>query len=154
MLDPDSIRTLAKSLNREVWDLLAVAGRSAEQAQQMIHAAHASCRLWLDVGAGLNQQRGEWLIAHVYTVLGHAEPALRHAERCMLLTERHRDEMEDFDLAYAHEGLARAAALSGNRELAAANKRRSRELGDLIADAEDKQIFDGDYSGGDWHGVE
>jgi hypothetical protein len=121
MLDPDSIRTLAKSLNREVWDLLAVAGRSAEQAQQMIHAAHASCRLWLDVGAGLNQQRGEWLIAHVYTVLGHAEPALRHAERCMLLTERHRDEMEDFDLAYAHEGLARAAALSGNRELAAAN---------------------------------
>jgi hypothetical protein len=94
------------------------------------------------------------LIAHVYTVLGHAEPALRHAERCMLLTERHRDEMEDFDLAYAHEGLARAAALSGNRELAAANKRRSRELGDLIADAEDKQIFDGDYSGGDWHGVE
>lgn len=154
MLSPDAQRELAKSLNREVWNLLDVPNRTEEQSQQMIHAAHASCRLWLEVGRGVNQQRGEYMVALVYTELGHVEPALRHAERCMMLTERHRDEMEDFDLAYAHECLGRAVALQGDRDSAARHKRQARELGDRIADPEDKQIFDGDYVGRDWFGVD
>ncbi len=152
MLSPDSQRELAKSLNREVWNLLETQNRTDEQSQQMIHAAHASCRLWLEVGTGLHQQRGEYLVALVYTVLGHPEPARRHAERCMMLTERHRGEMKDFDLAYAHECLARAAALNGDRDRAARHKRQARDLGDRIADPEDKQIFDADFAGRDWHG--
>ena len=36
----------------------------------------------------------------------------------MELTQSHRAEMSDFDLAYAHEGLARALALQGDRQKA------------------------------------
>ena len=93
----------------------------------------------------MNEQRGEWLIARVYATLGHADSALYHAQRCRAITEEHPDEMKDFDIAYAFEGLARACALAGRADDAARCKKRAREAGDAIADAEDRKIFDGDY---------
>lgn len=82
----------------------------------MLHASHASLYHWLQVGTGSHHQRGEWMIAHVLTVLGNGNEAVRHANRCLELTEAHSDLMEDFDLAYAYEAMARSTALAGNIE--------------------------------------
>ena len=143
----------AKTLNGEVWKLLAKTDRSPAEAEQMIYAAHASCAHWLSVGTGLHHQRGEWLIAHVHTVLGHNEPALRHARRCMELTEEHAHLMRDFDWAYGHEALARALALAGNRAKALLHLQIAQEKGQVIEDDEDKRIFMGDLEGGEWYGL-
>jgi tetratricopeptide (TPR) repeat protein len=143
----------AKSLNGEVWQLLEKPDRSSADSERMLHAAHASCFHWLNVGAELHHQRGEWLIARVYTVLGLTEPALRHAARCLELTKQFPDQMEDFDRAFAYEGVARANALAGNRDEALKYIRLADEAGRTISDAEDKSIFVADFNGGNWHGV-
>jgi len=146
-------RHFAQSINGEVWELLGMKSRTPEQNERMLHASHASLYHWLAIGTPVNRQRGEWMCAHVNTVLGHADPALRHATRCMELTEEHRADMKDFDLAYAHEGLARAQALAGLREESIENYRRAAELGGAIEDEEDRAIFMGDLHGGEWYGV-
>jgi tetratricopeptide (TPR) repeat protein len=143
----------ATTLNGRVWELLGKADRSKAEDEIMLYAAYASCYHWLSAGTEVNHQRGEWLIAHVYTVLGLADPAMRHATRCLELTNEFSDLMKDFDRAYAYEGVARASALAGNREEAISYMERAREAGESISNAEDKGIFLGDFDGGDWYGL-
>ena len=72
-------------------------------------------------------------------MLGRPEPALHHAARCLALVEGAPEEMEEFDLPSAYEGLARAHAVAGHAEEA----RRFLELGRVeiakMADAEDRE---------------
>ena len=96
----------AKALNGEVWELLGKADRTALDDERMLYAAYASCYHWLQAGTGAHQERGEWLIAHVCTVLGLKDEALRHASRCLELTQQHPDLMKDFDVAYGFEAMA------------------------------------------------
>ena len=143
----------ATKLNGEVWGLLEKADRSRAEEEIMIHSAHASCRHWLQVGTGVNHQRAEWMIARVYSELGLAEAALRHAKRCQELTQEHADLMKDFDRAYAHEAMARANAVAGNRAEALEHLQLAEAAGQAIADDQSKQFFVGDLAGGDWHGL-
>jgi hypothetical protein len=59
--------------------------------------------------------------------------------------------MEDFDLAYAQEALARAFALAGDQDQALVHWRKAADLGDQIQDPEDRRIFQGDFQSGNWH---
>jgi hypothetical protein len=144
----------AKQANGQVWKLLMQDNRTAEEDQRMLAAAFASAYHWSIVGTALHHQRAEWLLAHVFTVLKDAAAALDHAKNCQQLTEANLDLMKDFDLAYAAEGLARAHALAGNLTEAKQLKAEARRFGDLIQNAEDKQIFDGDFDTGGWFGVQ
>ncbi|MEN8243230.1 MAG: hypothetical protein ABFS17_15065, partial [Chloroflexota bacterium] len=72
----------AKSFNGKVWELLEKPDRTPDEDQEMVMAAFASAYHWRFVGTPLNQQRGEWILAHVYTVLGNAALALEHAQTC------------------------------------------------------------------------
>ncbi len=146
-------KRFAMTLNGKVWELLGKAPRTREEDERMVHAAHASCAHWLNTGTGVHQQRAEWLIGHVYSELGLADSALRHALRCLELTEEFAEEMKDFDRAYAYEGAARAYALAGEQEQARLFIRLAQERGEAIADAEDRSIFFGDFEGGKWHGL-
>jgi len=78
----------------------------------------------------------------VYSVLGRAEPAIWHAQRCLEHCEQ--AGIGDWDLAYAYEALARATALAGDAQ-AADWKAKARAAGDEIADAEDREHFDEDF---------
>jgi endonuclease/exonuclease/phosphatase (EEP) superfamily protein YafD len=145
--------TFAKSFNGKVWGLLGNADRTPTDDQEMVMAAYSSAYHWRFVGTALHQQRAEWMLAHVHTVLGNSATALAHAQTCHELTEANKSQMKDFDLAYASEGLARAHALAKNQTEAKRYKDQARQLGDKIENAEDKKIFDGDFNSGDWFGV-
>ena len=119
----------------------------------MIHAAHASQLHWKPVGTIVNQQRGAWMLARVYSELALPERALYYARQCHELTRKHADEMEAFDNAYAAEAMARAHAIAGDLDQAGEHYRRARELGELLA-TEDKTYFDGDLSAGNWGSFE
>ena len=106
----------AKKIHGRTWELLDKFERTAADDQEMIDAAHASLYHWRSAGNGLNHQRGEWLIARVYTVIGDKHAAIRHANCCLELTTEHKDLMRDFDIAFAYECLARAHALMGNKK--------------------------------------
>jgi len=151
--EQEAHRHFAVQLNGEVWGLLERADRSEAEEGRMVHAAHASCYHWLQVGTPLHHQRGVWLIARVYAVLGRGEAAVRYAEQCQALTEAHADLMKDFDRAFALEGLARAYAVAGKKKEALEYLKLAQEAGEAIADEEDRGIFQADLDGGDWHGV-
>ena len=134
-------RRLGVDLFNEVWRLM----QAREDDDWMLHAAHASRFHWGKAPEcePANLARGEWQVSRVYVVLGRAEPAIWHAQRCL----RHCAEagLRDWDLAYAYEALARAHALAGDAE-ATAWKAKARAAGDEISDPEDREHFEEDYS--------
>ena len=143
----------AKEANGHAWKLLEKQGRTPDDDDEMLEAVYASYYHWRAAGTAVHLQRGEWFLAHVYTVLGGARNALRHAWRCSELTENYKDQMTDFDLAYRHECLARALAVGGNLTEARRIKDLARAAGEAIEDEEDRAIFMGDLNGGDWYGL-
>jgi hypothetical protein len=144
-------KELGRSLNGLVWRLLARNDRTAEDDARMVDAAHASQYHWREAG-GPPGTRGEWLISHVYAVLGRAEPALHHARRCLELVQAE-PEAADFDHAYAAEAMARALACAGDLVEAASWHARATAAGAGIADGEDLKIFTGDLATGPWFGL-
>ena len=131
----------AKTANQQVWKLLQKRSRTKDENEFMIHAAHASNYHWLEVGTKVHNQRGHWLLSRVYTVTKDAPNALKHAKKCLELTQKNPKEMKDFDLAYAYEAVARANYLNrqsvyGNRYLDMARK-----AGEKIKNLEDKVQF-------------
>lgn len=138
-------RQLGVDLFNLTWTFLDQKERTAEADDEMIHAAYASRYHWSQASQeAKHQSRGEWQLSRVFAVLGRGEPAVYHAERSLEWCGR--GEVEDWDVAFAHEALARAHAVAGNAEAAERHKRLAREAGDTIADPEDLEHFDKDYA--------
>ncbi|HLC03665.1 MAG TPA: hypothetical protein VJK02_11555 [Anaerolineales bacterium] len=154
-MDPtqDTHRELAKQANSRAWLLLRKAERSPAEDAELVEAAYASLYHWRFAGTEVNRQRGLWLVAHVHTVLGDAAQAMKYAQACLELTNEYEDRMQDFDIAYAQEGISRAMALAGDYDAARDHMAMAQEAGDRILGPEDKSIFMGDFETGNWHGV-
>ena len=150
--DEEAHKRFAVNCFNHIWSLLEKSSRTKGEDQTMIHLAHASHYHWLQVGEPINEQRGEWMLARVYTVLSDKEKALKHADNCLVLTKQFR--FKGFDLGYAHECVARAVALNGNQENALNHKKLAIKAGELIVDQEDKKIFFADLISGPWFGME
>jgi hypothetical protein len=103
----------AVEFNNRAWDLVENRERTAEEAAEMIHAAHAAAIHWQAVGTPLNAQRAENLLATVYLKAGQAELALRHAERGLELGERNGESQSTFDRATTFAAAAKAKNLAG-----------------------------------------
>lgn len=129
---------LARDLFNRVWTYLERIDRSADDDAAMIHAAHASCSLWMDVGTPVNFVRGEWQCARVYATVRRPEPALYHAERALELCRQHG--IGDFDIAAAYEGMARASAVAGDADEAERWKQLATTAAADIADDDDRAI--------------
>jgi DNA-binding transcriptional MerR regulator len=143
MTDVDH-RQLGVDAFNHVWTLLEKEERTPAEDDELLHEAHASTYHWLKAPECRpeNRARGEWICSRVYAVLGRGEPALHHARRCLELCEEH--EIGDFDLAYAHEALARAYLASGDEAAHRRHVSLALEAGAGIADPEDKELFQSD----------
>jgi hypothetical protein len=149
-VDVDTHRALARELNRAVWDGLA-SDRDPVADAGLADVAHASLHHWRVAGGPVEEARGEWLVSHVYAVLGRAEPALHHARRSYELCVAHG--FGDFDLAYGYEGMARAHAVAGDLDEARTWHARATAAGAEVADEEDRTIFADDLAAGPWYGL-
>ncbi len=143
----------AVEFHSKTWDLLDQPQRSAQDNERMLDYAHASLAHWRTAGGVIHHQRGEWLLARVYAVLGEGAFALRHALRCLALLEESRDKMADFDFAFAYEAAARAYAISGEKVNAQKYIEMAQKAGEAIKDEEDRKIFFNEFNGGDWRGL-
>lgn len=132
-------RKCAVDLFNRVWTLLDTVNRTDEEAETMLHAAHASRYHWGIVGTAVNRARGEWQVSRVYAVLGRTEPALHHAQRCLAICRE--NEIGDFDIAFAWEALARAYAIAGNAVEQASALRKAEGAGAAIAEEDDRDYF-------------
>lgn len=141
---PEVHRKLAADLFNLVWTLLEKPVRTRDEDDTMLHAAHASRYHWDKVGGPVNLARGEWQIARVYSVLERTEPTLHHARRCLEICLTH--SIEGFDLAYAFEAMARAAALSGDSGDRDHYLSLAREQAARVTDGEHRALLDSDLT--------
>ena len=137
-------RQVSVELFNHVWTMLENAARTRDEDDAMVHAAHASAYHWLVAPdcRPENRARSEWQISRVYAVLGRAEPALHHARRCLELCEAHG--LADWDLAFAHEALARASQVSGDTAAARRHVELARAV--PIAEAEERDLLEQDLA--------
>jgi hypothetical protein len=135
-------RQVGVDLYNDTWRLLEKE-RTPQEDDELLHQAHASAHHWRQTPEcePKNRARGEWLCSRVYAVLGRAEPSLHHAERCLEITEASPENMEEFDLPFAYEALARAHGVAGDRGEASRYEQQARKAADGIADAEDRNLL-------------
>lgn len=152
MAEPQTIdtdhRSLGVALYNDTWRLLEKE-RTPEEDDELLHQAHASAYHWLKAPEcePKNRARSEWLCSRAYAVLGRAEPALHHAERCLAIAEAGPEAMDDFDLPFAYEALARAYAVAGDGNEASRYAVEARTASSRIVDPEDRELVLSDLRG-------
>ena len=141
-------RRLGVDLFNKTWTLMekGKTERTLEETDEMLHSAHASSYHWLQVGTQANRARSEWQCSRVYTVLGRPEPALYHARRCLEICEASPEALEDWDLPFAYEALARAHAVAGDAAESERCLARARELGAKIEGQKDRELLEADLA--------
>lgn len=150
-LTAEEHRDRAVEINNATWAYIEQPDRSADDDEAMIRSAYAAAYHWSHAARRTveNEVRAEWLLARVHTIAGRPEAALHHARRCRQLVEA--SGIGDFDLAYAHEAMARALALV-HRD-GDAQQERTAAAAVPIADDEDRKIFEGDLASGPWYAL-
>jgi len=71
--------------------------------------------------------------------LGKSDEALSYAKETLKITEK--NNLKDFDLAYAYESMARAYSISGDKDKSEKWYKKARDTEDLITGEKDKEYF-------------
>lgn len=137
-------RKIGGDLFNYTWSLLDLKRRSAEERDEMLHAAHASRYHWGHAGTSLNLSIAEWQLSRVYATLGRAEPALFHGRRALEYARKGR--LGRFYLAYAFEGLARASAVAGDRSARNRYLREARRIGATVRGEDERRMLLEDFA--------
>jgi hypothetical protein len=144
-------QAFAVGLFNFTWDLLEKKDRNADDNAMMISSAHGSLYHWSRIGKPLNLQRGEWMVAHVYTILSHKEEALFHAQRCLNVTLDNK--IDDFDLSFAYEGYSGALALNGSKSESDKYYKLAEKSAEDIKKKDDKDYFLSVLKEGPWFDI-
>jgi hypothetical protein len=129
-------RRFGAQLFNLAWDYIEQPQRTADEDDAMLGAAFASRWHWSQVGTARNVAIGDWQVAHVASLLGYASVALHFAERCLDQTLAH--EWGPAQLASAHEGMARALAAAGDREMRDHHVRLAAAALETVEDVDDR----------------
>ncbi len=139
-------RSQAVEANNSVWEIIDREDRTAADSEEMLRRAYAAAFHWQRAAgtSPVNEARALWLLAKVHLLTGQPERSLHYAEQCMEHTQA--AGLADFDLAYAHEAMARALKALGSEVRAAAEWAAAK--GVEVADPEDRAMVDADLADG------
>lgn len=143
----DLHRAFGVELNNATWRGIAAgqpdAGSSDDARERFLYGAYASAFHWMEAQGATpaNRVRAEHLVARAALAVGLADVGLRHARRCRELCDLHASGLEDWDLAFAEEALARALAAVGDLGAAREHLAAAARLGAEIADDDDREVF-------------
>lgn len=145
------LRLFASNAFNQTWEYIEKKNRSAVEDEMMIHCAHTSRFYWGYIGTPINLQRGDWMIAKVYTIVNRGIEALYYAKLCMELTEA--NDFKDFDLAYACEIMSRSYAGVNDKENSDKYYKLAKEAAEQITKSDNKKMFLDDLDSGNWFGI-
>jgi hypothetical protein len=134
-------RFSAECFNR-TWELIDKADRTAVDDEQMLLCALASLWHWTQRAdcSDQNLSIGYWQASRVYSLLGQADNARRFADTCL----KRSSALPPFFLAYAHEALAHAAMIAGDKLLLDAHASAARKLAAEIEDPAEREMLERD----------
>ena len=148
--ESEAHKHFAKKFNNKVWEILEKPKKSEEDKELMINAAHASKLHWKFAGTLINEIRGHWMLSRVYSVIKNPELALFYSKKCLQSCEK--NNILDFDLAYAYEACSRAAACSGNKIEFEKYFALAKDAESKIKNPEDLKVFKSDLNVEPWFG--
>ena len=136
-------RTQAIECHNGAWEMVA-AERTPTNDDQLLRRAYASAYHWERAsGRGpQNEVRSRYMIAKAHLLASNAEASLRDARSCLAGCREHG--LDDFDLAYAHEAVARALAALGHD--AESRSEWAAALAVVIAEPDDREIVRADFA--------
>jgi len=120
----------------EAWKLIDMDERSEEQNLSMIDLVHASIWHWRQRKdcTSANLSIGYWQASRAYALIGEAKLARYYGEKSLELT----GEGDLINRAFAHEAIARAEMVAGNKEAMGRHLDQAKQLAGTITDAEDR----------------
>ncbi|MCB0510290.1 MAG: hypothetical protein KDC82_05970 [Bacteroidetes bacterium] len=147
-------RYFGVEFNNAVFALYEVDDLSEAEKLEIVSCAHASLLHWQKFSGHkpANTQRGLYMIAKAYVKVEDKLKALEYAQKCFEFTQANKTELEDFDIAYSHEILARAGALNESKALFQMHYDILIKLVPNIAVAGDREWLEKDLAGGPWFG--
>ncbi|MDQ3020546.1 MAG: hypothetical protein M3R36_08250 [Bacteroidota bacterium] len=136
-------RCFAVEFNNTAMDYFERENRTQEDIDDMIGYAHSALHHWkiFSGGTNANVQRGEYVIAKAYGLAGNKAEAISHAKRCFELTEKHPEEMKDFDFVFANEIMAFVNKSEGNEVEFKKYRAKAEKSGNEIRDEEDREFY-------------
>ena len=125
----------------KAWDLIDKEVRTPEEDEDMIRLSQASHYHWTKRPDYSNTKAsiGYWQTARIYAILDQAENAMRYGQLCLEASQA--EGVPPFYLGYAYEALARAAAVTGNKQEMTAFLNQSKAAAEEIQKADDRKML-------------
>lgn len=134
-------RTQAAGYYNAAWTLIDAPHRSAADDRDMLTLAFASRQHWRDCdGSDENLAIADWQVAHAASLAGLSDVALGFARAAVDRAES--NDLPSWLKASAHEGLARAHALAGDRANFTYEADLVRALLDKVSDPDDRALVE------------
>lgn len=137
-------RTLAPIAFNRAWELLDRTGLTAEEEEEMLATTFAQRYHWYEVGDPRNWAIADWQISRVAAVLGYAELARRFGLRSLQIAQAHN--LGPFLEGFAHEAIARAAAVVDDVETFTEHMSEAKALVGAIEDDEERETLEADLA--------
>ena len=125
-------RRLASQANNRAWTLAEQKSRSADEAEEMLQAAHAAMHFWKIVGDEKNRAHAAQLVAHAYALLKLPDPASYYLAKSQPLLLS--DQAMPWERAMAHAVAANVAAAKGDTTAHREHYRTAEELAAALPD--------------------
>lgn len=142
-------RKLAPMAFNRAWELLDRSELSTEEEEEMLAAAFAQRYHWYEIGDARNWSIADWQVSRVAAVLGYADLARRFGFRSLEVAQAHN--LGPFVEGFAHETIARAAAVVDDVDTFTEHMNAAKALIGAIEDADERSTLEADLTemGGD-----
>lgn len=137
-------RKLAPMAFNRAWELLDRSELSAEEEEEMLAAAFAQRYHWYEIGEARNWAIADWQISRVAAVLGYADLARRFGLRSLEVAQAH--DLGPFLEGFAHEAIARAAAIVDDIDTFTEHLNEARALVGAIDDHDERTTLEADLA--------
>ena len=137
-------RHFSTSCFNGVRELIDKPDRSPDDDRLMVSMCYASLFHWQQRSdcTPRNLSIGYWQLSRVYALLEQADKARHYGRICLT----HSRDEDLFYLGYAHEALARAEALAGNRADAQTHLATARDLASQVTEAAERELLEADLA--------
>ncbi len=132
-------RALAVTLFNQCWEYLERDELSDDDAAALLGAAFTSRHHWLAVGGERQAITADWMVSRAAARVGFGDLAVFFALRAQVATTR--GEFPDWMVASCAEGVARAYASRGERELCAEWTARAEALVAVIVEDGERELI-------------
>lgn len=137
-------RAFAPRAFTETWALLDADELTREEEEEMLASTFAQRYHWYAVGPERNRAIADWQVSRVTAVLGYPDLARRFGERSLEIAVEY--SLDPFVKGFAHEAIARAAAIVDDVETFTEHLELARAALAAIEDDVDREVLEADLA--------